>query len=529
MFAPDLERLLSANLTIGMCSECINLLDQTHHPTMKYRTNLILTIAGLTWLAGCATTSAPESAQTPAAPNTPVSDNIQPSPQPSVLNEIYDEIDGTVVAYTEAIDLLESGSLETGEAMLADALLGLDDLVSRCRAISGCDLVPAVQAYQEIISLQTRVFENEAAAEPDLPALESTDTLADPAPLNLLSAPAADLFSGTNLEHLIENNRHVKEAMNDWLTWNRPLLMRGYENYQFLRTAMAPAYVEAGFPEALLFGMMLVESAGKVHAYSRAGAAGPLQFMRATGRRYGLTTRDGFDLRMDPELAARANVTYLQEQLRLLQNSLEKALAAYNSGENRVRRLNRKLHGKDFWSSDFYYALPRDTRNYVPKVLAAAWLFMYPERYRLEFPDYPAEQSELILTTDLSLGELSICFGNTRMRDGWFRTLRNLNPTIKPGDRVKAGSSLRVPTQLVELYQQNCTDPALLRTAAVLHDAGYNEREDLLPYVVQNGDTLSRIARRHHCMSIKEIAAINNIKPPRYLIRAGKMIKVPNC
>ena len=232
---------------------------------------------------------------------------------------------------------------------------------------------------------------------------------------------------------------------------------------------------------------------------------------------------------MDPELAARANVAYLQEQLRQLQNSLEKALAAYNSGENRVNRLNRKLRGMDFWNSEFYYALPRDTRAYVPKVLAAIWLFMHPDRYHLEFPDYQAERAELVLTNDMSLGELTICFGNLNFRDGWFRTLRNLNPAIKPGDRVMAGDTLQVPAQLIPLYQKNCTDQKLLLTAAILHDAGYNEREDLLPYVVQNGDTLSRIARRHHCMSIKEIAAINDIKPPRYLIRAGKMIKVPNC
>ena len=251
--------------------------------------------------------------------------------------------------------------------------------------------------------------------------------------------------------------------------------------------------------------------------------------MRATGKRYGLTTRDGFDLRMDPELSARANVAYLQEQLLRLQNSLEKALAAYNSGENRLKRLNRKLRGKDFWDSEFFYALPRDTRAYVPKVLAAAWLFMHPERYHLELPDYQVERAELLLANDLSLGELTICFGNLDLRDGWFRTLRNLNPAIKPGDRIKAGDTVIVPAQLVALYQQNCNDQALLLTAADLHDAGYNEREDLLPYVVQNGDTLSRIAARHHCMSIKEIAAINNIKSPRYLIRAGKMIKVPNC
>ena len=103
--------------------------------------NRILTaliLMTLTVLAGCV---APTTVQT----EKPVNEDraaVLPAevaaPVPSVLAEIYVDIDGTVVAFTEAIELLESGSVETGEAMLGDAILGLDDLVSRCRAITGC-------------------------------------------------------------------------------------------------------------------------------------------------------------------------------------------------------------------------------------------------------------------------------------------------------------------------------------------------------------------------------------------------------
>ncbi len=441
---------------------------------------------------------------------------------PSVVDELYADIDGAVLAYREAMGLLESGSTEAAERLLSDSLVALDDLSARCREIAGCDLSPALQAYQDIASLQAGVFltePDELVADPDeLVPDANADRSGPPAQIN-----------GKNLADLIVLNRQVKNAINGWLTWNRPLLMSTYENYQYLRADMVPAFEAAAMPEALLFGILAVESGGKVHAFSRVGAAGPLQFMRATGRRYGLDTGGEFDQRLDPARAAEASVKYLSDQFRLLDNSLEKVLAAYNSGENRVRRLNRRLKGKDFWSSEFYYALPRDTRDYVPKVLGAAWLYLHPEEYQLEFPEYLTHLEDITLVQEASLGELAICLGNADQDNGWFRTLRNLNPQVKPGDRIPAGVPVRAPAQLAEAYASNCPESPVAELAADLHEASYAEGEDLLPYVIQSGDTLSRIAKRHRCMSMREIAAMNNIPPPRYPLRAGKTIKVPNC
>jgi membrane-bound lytic murein transglycosylase D len=448
-------------------------------------------------------------------------------PTPSVVEEIYADMEGAVAAYHEAMGLIESGSMDAGEALLEDALAGLDDSVNRCRAIAGCDLNTAVTAYQDIMDAQSRVFDDSSGiiealmASPGDPLTDSSNAEKPPA--------AGNYLNGRDLVELIPMNRQVQEALNDWLTWNRPLLMRSYENYQYLRSEMVPAYEDAGFPEALLFGMLTVESAGKVHAYSRAGAAGPLQFMRGTGRIYGLNTSNGFDQRMDPEMAAGANVAYLQNHLRQLGNSLEKTLAAYNAGENRLKRLDRELRGADFWSSEFFFRLPRDTRKYVPEVLAAAYLYLHADEYNLRLPIYETDRTVLQLSQDASLGELAICLGNADQSNGWFRTLRNLNPAVKPGDRITAGEQINVPARVAALYQAQCVDNELASKAMALHNAAYNEKENLLPYVIQNGDTLGRIARRYRCMSIRELAALNNIKPPRYFIRAGKTIKVPNC
>jgi len=65
--------------------------------------------------------------------------------------------------------------------------------------------------------------------------------------------------------------------------------------------------------------------------------------------------------------------------------------------------------------------------------------------------------------------------------------------------------------------------------ARVLHDANYPDGSELIPYIVRRGDTLGKIASRHRCVSVGELAALNNIRPPRYVIRVGQQLKIPNC
>ena len=154
------------------------------------------------------------------------------------------------------------------------------------------------------------------------------------------------LLRGTDLRDIINLNGPVKAALDDWLTWMRPMLMDSFENYQYLQHQIAPIYEEAGLPEALLFAMIATETGGRAHSFSHAGAAGLLQFMPQTGRRYGLRTVDGFDMRLDPAAATKANVAYLNDQFEALSNGLENVLAAYNGGEHRMRRLHRQYGGR---------------------------------------------------------------------------------------------------------------------------------------------------------------------------------------
>jgi membrane-bound lytic murein transglycosylase D len=251
--------------------------------------------------------------------------------------------------------------------------------------------------------------------------------------------------------------------------------------------------------------------------------------MRHTGRSYGLRVVDGFDMRLDPQSATRAAVRYLDDRFKQLNDSLEMALAAYNGGETRALRLHRKYHGAGFWDRRIFYALPAETREYVPRILAAAWLFLHPEQYNLEFPVLDTATAMLELREPIALGELTICLGQQDNPTGWFRTLRNLNPRLSPGERVPAGEQVRIPALLAGIYEKQCLEGEVVARARVLHEANYPPEPQMIPYKVQNHDTLGRIASRHRCVSMQELAAINKIRPPRYMIRVGQNLKIPTC
>jgi membrane-bound lytic murein transglycosylase D len=483
-------------------------------------------------LPGCAPRTAP---QTVAEP---VPDPDAEAAARAAANDVYSAVDAAAEDYEAGIELLALGQEVAGEERIAAASAALAGAAADCDALPSCEMRQILATFDRLLAYQGIALKQradevaelrgrlEVELEPELEREPGTEPfISEIAELDT----TVSMLHGNELRELIELNAPVRAALDDWLTWNRPLFMSAWQNYQYLRPQIAPLYEAAGLPEALLFAMIATETGGKVHSYSRAGAAGPLQFMRRTGQRYGLRVVDGFDTRLDPAEATRANIAYLNEQFAALNNSLEKALAAYNGGENRMRGLHRRYGGASLWDSRVYYALPRETREYVPRILAAAWLFLHADEYNLELPSIDPATAELALRDELSIGELTICLGQAGNDEGWFRTLRNLNPRLEPGDRVPAGETLRVPVELVAVYEERCLGGDLLDRARELHDANYPEEPEMILYTVRRGDTLSRIAARHRCVELGELAAINGVRAPRYVIRVGQQLKIPDC
>jgi membrane-bound lytic murein transglycosylase D len=465
-----------------------------------------------------------------------------PSPQPPPVEQptpdhtrLYERLEEARLMYEEGVELLIAGEEVLGEARIAFASTELRTAADECATAEGCELNHFLDAIEALMSLQSMALKQQALQIGTLESTAEEDLEREPGTSPFVTVipeigRTESLLRGTDLSEIITLNAPVNAALDDWLTWMRPMLMEAYENYQFLRDEIAPIYEEAGLPEALLFAMIATETGGKVHSYSRAGAAGPLQFMRHTGRRYGLTIVDGFDTRLDPVAATKANVAYLNDQFKVLNDNLEKALAAYNGGENRMRTLQRRYGDMSLWDSRVYYSLPTETREYVPRILAAAWLFLHPEDYNLQLGTYETEKTRLVLERELSLGELTICLGQEQNRDGWFRTLRNLNPRLNPGERIEVGKEIVIPAFLEPVYRERCLEGELIERAGALYDANYPDGSELIVYHVRRGDTLARIAKRHGgCSSIREIAALNGVRPPRYVIRIGQTLKIPPC
>jgi len=456
----------------------------------------------------------------------------QESAPPPAATALYTRLDADVQRFETARDSAGNGNAEQA---LAESNAALDDLqtaAAQCTATRGCDPARFFAAFDGLLRTQVEAAPPAVAGEAGPQGEPAEAGEASPVAAELPEAGrSVALLKGRDLSGLIALNDPIKVAIEQWLTQYRPNLMKTYENYEYMRYRMWPEYDKAGLPEAVLFGILAQESGGKVHAVSRSGASGPLQFMSATGSRFGLGVVDGFDQRFDPALSARANAAYMNEQLAVFNDNLELALAAYNGGEGAVQRLAARQGDASFWSPKLYASLSPETREYVPMVLAAAWLYLHPERYHLNFPKLNTKPAEIGLKHTVSLDELTICLGQDGNDDGWFRVLRNLNPALDPRQPLPAGTKLQVPSLLVASYEKSCAEGKWAELAADLHSAAATVpvQNVARTYVVRRGDTLGSIARKNGCASSEELARMNHLKPPHYLVHVGQDLRVSGC
>jgi len=463
---------------------------------------------------------------------------------PAAVDALYAQLDQASKGYETAIEQSRQGD-NAGSARTLDASMNaLKDIAARCTPASGCDPQRVLSVYDRLLRLKDANF---IAGEEDDTIAEAPDTQtslgASPVSTAIPQVQrSVTMLRGQKLSDMVAMNGPVKAALEMWLTQWRPQLMDAYVNYQYLRAQMWPEYQKAGLPEAVLFGILAKESGGKVHAVSRSGASGPLQFMYATGIRFGLSSADGFDQRFDPQLAARANAAYLDEQLAQFNNNLELTLGAYNAGEGRMRRLAQQYPSADFYDPQIYNQLSPETREYVPMVLAAAWLFLHPESYHLNFPKVDGVPGSITLQRPASISELTVCLGGAGgMNEGWFRTLRNLNPRLDPQVPQPTGSRLAVPVALEKAYAASCTSGPWPILANDLHTAVKpvvidppvaapvvaSRPHGTRSYKVRRGDTLAGIVRKLDCTSVEEVAKMNGISG--HHLSPGQTLRVPTC
>lgn len=271
---------------------------------------------------------------------------------------------------------------------------------------------------------------------------------------------------------------------------------------------------EKGLPMNLVY-VALIESGFSSKALSRANAVGYWQFIYGTGKRYGLKI-DGFvDERRDFILATSAAAQYFKDLYSLF-GSWHLALAAYNSGEYRVNRAVLRHYNRDFWHLSSKKALPRETRNYIPKLIAAIRISQDPQRYgfyNLEFKPILSYET-LEIKKSISLKKLAL---NLNLDP---KVLKSLNPKYK-GDYVpiyKSSETLRIPSEIQPQQAQLAVNKSFM--LAPKHSYQYHYW-----YRVKRGDSLYKIARRHKT-TVSKLRRENRLGN-RSLIRVGQKLKIP--
>jgi hypothetical protein len=231
-----------------------------------------------------------------------------------------------------------------------------------------------------------------------------------------------------------------------------------YEFYQFLedqgesiilakRTGRCfpPAerqLAEAGLPDDLKY-MLLVESKCISAAYSRAKASGPWQFIPSTGRRYRLKSDAVRDERRNLEMSTEAAVKYLKYLKDFQSNDWFMAMASYNAGEERIRKLLKEQKISDYWKMHG----PRETMRYVPRIIAAKEIYSQPEKYLgLSKKDLyiPLETETITVTVkepQRALTSIAEEFGT------YFLELKLLNPEFKKDFLPHGTYQIKVPRQ----------------------------------------------------------------------------------
>lgn len=268
-----------------------------------------------------------------------------------------------------------------------------------------------------------------------------------------------------------------------------------------------------GLPEDLVY-LAMIESGFSPHAYSRASAVGPWQFIAGTGKRYSLRMDQWIDERRDPLKSTIAAAMYLKELYSLFNKDWYLAAAGYNAGENKILRAIDMYESRDFWQLSQGSYLKRETKDYVPKLLAAAIIAKEPAKYGFADVAYlpPIEFDTVSIPgrTDLEVV--------ARVLEVPTAAIRELNPELRkwctPPDYP--GYLLKIPKGSRERFQ--------VGFAGIPTEQRFTEKIEYVNYRAGKGDTLEAVAKRFGA-GAEELAALNGIKSTRKL--RGKLLRVP--
>lgn len=308
-----------------------------------------------------------------------------------------------------------------------------------------------------------------------------------PIPLNQRVLRYVELFQGRLREHLAAG------------------LQRGSSYLPMIQNV----FRAEGLPLDLAY-IPLIESAFKPTALSRAKAKGVWQFMGATAKENGLRQDWYIDERSDPEKATVAAAKYLRTLYGMF-DDWHLAMASYNGGPGRVQRAINRSGRDEFWAlTSTTRFLPRETREYVPMILAAVIIAKNPIKYGFDVIGTPAQALDTVLVPPaVDLRRIAEWAGVTA------DDIQILNPELRRWTTPIRGTGyeLNVPAETAEIVRE--------RLAA----ASPNELNALQWYTVKRGETLTTIARKLR-VNRTDLAEANYLRLASK-VSAGQKLLIP--
>lgn len=341
-------------------------------------------------------------------------------------------------------------------------------------------LLDRISAY-EVLALRAADGLTEANSEPAaIDELLTAATMFElPKPAATTAETVAEDLERTPHDIPIVANEQVLARVELFQGRLRQFMQDGLNRAQQYLPMILSIFREEGVPLDLAY-IPLVESAFKPNALSRASARGLWQFMLGTALEHDLGHDWFIDERSDPEKATRAAAQYLKTLHKMFDGDWNIALASYNAGPGRLQRAVKASKKTDYWAlTATTRYLPRETREYVPMILAAVLIAKNPTLYGFDVPTAAPRPFETVTVPDaLSLATIAEWAGVS------VDALQALNPELRRTVTPQGPHTLKVPVGTAPTIQARLetSDPQYLKFQF---------------HTVKRGETVTSIARRY--------------------------------